>query len=595
MTESDGTQEAAPLPGIKIKSITLIDGSRHVLPEVGVTAIVGGNNTGKSTLLRQLGSRLQSEPANFPPPGDLAICQGLELEVSGTHEDLFNWIRANAVLQRPHKNDPNPRELYARPGTNALGAEDIQSAWPRIVNGAIPNLAPFLVSYADVGSRLGQPFNVSHRSRPGDHPTSPIHYLEDDDRLRRKLDSLFFDIFGLHLTLDKLGTTTTLRVGDEPPGLKLLTYHDNAAAVRDELDRLSPVDAQGDGMRALMGLLLPLVTATYPVIIVDEPEAFLHPPQAVKLGRILGELSRDNRVQVILATHDRNILIGLLQSNASLAVIRLTRDGNTSSSHRLEPDQIRTIWSDPVLKYSHVLDGLFHSRVVVAENERDCTFYAAALDAAHEEMPLPITPSEVLFVPTNGKDGLAPVVEALARLKVPVIASPDLDMLDDTTKMKRLLKALGREWADFQEDYIACTAPFRVSRQTPTLEHVARSIEAFLKKQCEDFPEALWDSSLRDELNSLTRVEGSPWNALKTVGTLAFPQAVSGRANKLLERLDQAGLVLVKVGELERFAHGYDVDARKGLTWLRAALQAGVHRGDAAKGHVRRFFSMQGS
>jgi hypothetical protein len=344
-------------------------------------------------------------------------------------------------------------------------------------------------------------------------------------------------------------------------------------------------------MKSLLGLLLPIITAAYPIIIVDEPEAFLHPPQAAKLGTILGSLARDNNVQVILATHDRNILIGLIGSTAPLSVVRLDRQSSVTRAYRLEPEKISEIWSDPVLRYSHVLDGLFHKLVILAENERDCTFYAAALDAAHEISPLPVPPSEILFVPTGGKDGMAPVALALAKLKVPVVACPDLDMLDDKVKIRRLVEALDGEWDPFDKVYDQCTVYFRQPRQNAVAATVLESVTTLLERTIRDNPSRKWDDELREEVRTLTRSGENPWDELKKHGMGAFPAHLGGAPNRLLSEFESRGIVLVRVGTLESFARGYDGMPRKGLGWLRAALQAGVHRSAGAIEHARRLVS----
>ena len=61
------------------------------------------------------------------------------------------------------------------------------------------------------------------------------------------------------------------------------------------------LDQQGDGMKSFMGLLLNIVASAYPVVLVDEPEAFLHPPQARLIGRMLGD-EKDPGAQVLVAT-----------------------------------------------------------------------------------------------------------------------------------------------------------------------------------------------------------------------------------------------------------------------------------------------------
>ena len=114
-------------------------------------------------------------------------------------------------------------------------------------------------------------------------------------------------------------------------------------------------------MRSLLGLLLPLISATHQVVLVDEPEAFLHPPQARALGSALARLAKQRQLQVIVATHDRNIVSGLLKAeNVDVSVARLSRSENTTQSHQLDANNLRAIWGDPVLRYSNALDGLFH-------------------------------------------------------------------------------------------------------------------------------------------------------------------------------------------------------------------------------------------
>lgn len=580
------------VPGVGIESVTLSDNTKIPIVGGGVTVVVGGNNAGKSTLLRQIYNLAYSGPNSVHTPGQYVMVKEISVKKTGTEEDLWEWLKGNAVYQRPSANNPHLAEGYVRVGvSHPIRKNEMPNHWRQVDTGHFGPLAPFLLSYAEAGSRAGNPFSTGRRPRPGDPPTDPIHYLEDSPPLRRRVAGLFQDLFDHDLTLDKLGQSATLRVGTPSPDVAPPGYNESEVAFREELDRLPMLGSQGDGMKSLIGLILPIVAATHSIILIDEPEAFLHPPQAVKLGKILGALAVESGAQIILATHDRGILVGLLESESPLSVVRLSRKGNDTKASQLEPAEIIKIWSDPVLRYSHVLDGLFHRAVVVVENERDCTFYSASMDAAAKKGLLSFPPGELLFVPTNGKDGMPVVVSALSALKVPIVATPDIDMLNDSGKMKKIVSSLGKNWDDFRSEYEHCTAPFRQPKPEVQVAQVREQIDKYLKEILDDSPSSIWNQEIKDHVRMLTRSNESPWEQLKKFGNRAFPQYVSYRAENFLESLDSIGLVLVRVGDLEAFAKGFNVTARKGLGWLEAALRNRVHEGDEAIAHAIRVFT----
>ena len=50
------------------------------------------------------------------------------------------------------------------------------------------------------------------------------------------------------------------------------------------LEPLENLNDQGDGIRSAVAILSSLITATHSLYLIDEPETFLHPPQARILG-----------------------------------------------------------------------------------------------------------------------------------------------------------------------------------------------------------------------------------------------------------------------------------------------------------------------
>ena len=131
-----------------------------------------------------------------------------------------------------------------------------------------------------------------------DPPTHPFHYMYLDSGLEKKISDVAVRAFGVPLVLNRhAGSMIPVHVGEAPPAT-----HGAGAPPREYLKALSALprlDQQGDGMKSFLGLMLYVLTAAYPLVFVDEPEALLHPPQAQLLGRMLGDLTDDRTPSVL--------------------------------------------------------------------------------------------------------------------------------------------------------------------------------------------------------------------------------------------------------------------------------------------------------
>lgn len=557
---------------VAIRSINLHSGDQIELQPSGVTAIVGANNAGKSTILKEAFDLLSRRSHQAATPR--VSVDSVTLQRSGSAADVVAWLGANAnfVVQ-------GMQAGFQRANTGIERPDSVAQIWVAEPN-TLGSLAPFLAFYGNAQGRFNIGGTVEKRESVDDPPLHALHYLEDSRSLFQRVNGVSKDVFGPTLTLDPLGRSVKLRVGEiksEMPRLDDITPE-----FRTEMAGLRPLDEQGDGMRSLMGQLLPVVTGAYRIVILDEPEAFLHPPQAHALGVELGKLAIENGVQILIATHDRALLTGLLDSNVDVSVVRLQRQEGALNARRLDAEELRELWSDPVLKYTNVLDGLFHRLVVVAEAERDCAYLAAALDCqGREKGPLPR--NEVLFVPTGGLDGMAKVCRALTAVGVPIVVAPDLDMLSDENKMKSLVESLGAEWASqLQSDWRVATGTIRKAKEPATVGHVLDAISRALEqKRAEPF-----SGAIRDEVLAHARISGSPWAEVKQHGTSAFKGQEFTALMRLLVSLEAVGVVLVREGELERLAP--EVEARKGPGWLQKALEQNAQCNHATQAHVDR-------
>jgi hypothetical protein len=220
----------------------------------------------------------------------------------------------------------------------------------------------FLVSSAAVEARLSVVTDSGWWDPMNDSPGNPMQVLYAEPDLEQQLSAISLEVFGEPLTLARVpGSQIRLHVGTTAHPAEIVP----SDAYMQDLQRLPLVQHQGDGIRSFIGIMLTLVAASYPIVLIDEPEAFLHPPQARLLGRKLAAEARD-RAQVIIATHSIDVLLGLLDADdASVTIARLTRQGDVNPVAVLSPDQLRELWRDPLLRYSNVLDGLFHRGVVL--------------------------------------------------------------------------------------------------------------------------------------------------------------------------------------------------------------------------------------
>ena len=117
---------------------------------------------------------------------------------------------------------------------------------------------------------------------------NPIHMLYSDDDLERKISAYFRRAFGQDLVLDRgagkiwpmrVGTRLSSDCGDNPFSTSFLSC---------QRDSTLPLSQQGDGMRSFASVVLHLLAPASPsILLLDEPEAFLHPPQARLLGEII--------------------------------------------------------------------------------------------------------------------------------------------------------------------------------------------------------------------------------------------------------------------------------------------------------------------
>lgn len=570
---------------VRVDEFSIGGNSPIKLDPFGITAIVGSNNSGKSTLLRQLRSVLNSGLQNIQNE-PVKLVTSVRIAAEGTSADFLAWLTENA-----HYTETAPGQYgwgSFQHGQLSLDARNAAAHWDSLNTAqSLGALGQVFAFSANGDSRFQYAHGGSARGQGSEPPSEPLHHFQDDRELFRKLSDLSQRVFNQPLTLDDSGTSLRIRMGRSTVTVPRLD--ESRREYAKALAQLPALDTQGDGIKAFFSLFIPLIAAAYSIVIVDEPEAFLHPPQAFAAGKAMGEIAKSSEVQVILATHDKDFLAGVLASNAPLRIARLQRNESDVAVRDVAASALRDLWQERLLRYSNVLSGLFHRLVVVCEGEQDCHFYQAALEdylgsrvAAHD--PVPLAASDVLFVPTNGKAAMAQVAGMVNAAGVPTVIVPDLDVLDDKTLISRMVTTLGGDWDKFEADFRATVTPIARRNVAPKVKVLRDDLNEYLGEILAADSDAVLDSDHKERIDRIMRASQSDWALVKVAGISVFRGNQREAADRLLKELASIGIVPIEVGSLESFAPTFVKNRR----WLPSALDAEAHRSVQARSLIER-------
>jgi AAA domain, putative AbiEii toxin, Type IV TA system/Overcoming lysogenization defect protein-like, TOPRIM domain len=550
---------------VRLNEVSFSGGEVVSIADPSVIVIVGPNNSGKSVALREIQDHLSTGPR--PPYMPYRVIVGVDFTREGETADLEAWLEEHSQAMTERSNG---MRFYSAPGAR-LSRADAEAQWNAHsqVPALGPSLAPFFILQASTDQRLTLVQQGAHWNPLSEAPSQPLQILFADPSREDALSGLSVEAFGAPLHLSRFpGGPIDLHVGTPTSGVSATTINPEYV---DEVAQMPTVQAQGDGMRSFIGIMLALTAAPYRLVLIDEPEAFLHPPQARLLGRRLGVEAR--HTQVVTATHSVDFLIGLLTSGVTnTTVVRLTRDGDVNHVAVLEPDLIRRIWNDPLLSASNILDGLFHRGVVLCEADSDARYYGSVLEAARGDAS-----HELFFTHCNGKTRMPMVTRALRALNVPVVAIADLDLLREKAGARDLVEALGGDWSDYERDWTVLNAAVTSKSVAPAVSDVREAVDTALEAAAAEGVKLTRSTS--EQIRKATKVEDG-WSIVKNDGVAAFPRGDASTAGEtLLARLRELGLFLVPVGELEGW---HPTVSGHGPDWLGSVIEERRHQESGA-------------
>ena len=513
-----------------------------------VVVFVGPNNAGKSLALRELQSSIGTDP------GGIVITETQSLH-TGTPEDFA------AYINRYGKIDRQGNSLRVQVPGRHFTVDRVENLWP----GSLTRMVQLFCAQMRTETRIGDSNPAPAFAPLDDLPSHPIQLLYSDEDLEKRISQFFYRAFGLHLFVFRLGgNTIPLLVGQEEmllEGTGRLSIEFNKRLKESTV----PLSDQGDGMRSFASVILHLLASPTPsILLLDEPEAFLHPPQAKLLGEIIAS-EKPAGSQLFVATHSPDVLQGLINvAPRHLRVLRMQRVGNVNRVRELNKALVQKLDFDPLMRHSNVLSGVFHERVIVCEADADCMFYGSLLDqpTVHGSQH-----PDVLLVHGNGKDRLAALAETLTALDVKTDVIVDIDVLKTTEVLKGIVLALEGDWDSVKP--LVESIKTEVEQRWPLLSgaEIKKGVEEVLTKVPSDGP---FPDELQREIRAQFR-RADPWENIKASGVVGLPAGQATVQFQELQDLCRAmGLWIVPVGEMEGFCKSV---GNHGPRWVRQVLQ----------------------
>ncbi|MBV1928329.1 MAG: ATP-binding protein [Gammaproteobacteria bacterium] len=509
-------------PSASISELVFSGGDEFLIDKNEKVILVGPNNSGKSESLRELLRTCSDGKTDRN-----LVVKGLKITKEGTVEELKGFLEENAdyVSQSYRYMSWQIHESHV----NQWNRDFLQN---NLVGGFVKNI--------DANNRL----NICNRQNsiaPGEQKSMPQHILYDDEALMKKISDLFRKAFGKDLMFDfRGGSQLPIHVGNlsDLEGLVDRVGDEYVQSVR----KNPLLDKQGDGMKSYAGILFEAIVSDLNITLIDEPEAFLHPPQMRRLGETL---SSEVGGQLVVSTHSSDILRGFLEgTRGNIRILRISREGNNNLVSEATPDVIKELWEKPDLRYSNALEGIFHEQSIICEDDSDCRLINSIADhlASKSEEQW----QDTAYIPTGGKHGIPKIASVLREIGVPVKAVFDIDFLSERSLVKNSVDAFGGDWSQIEPIWTRVDSAVRGGIKPKSVTEIKTNISSILEQSNEgELPKG-------DIIEAMK--QGKPWNEVKRFGVLAIPNGESqSDYNALKESLEAIGIYLIPVGEVENF------------------------------------------
>jgi ABC-type ATPase involved in cell division len=545
----------------KLLRIVFNDGT--IIEPGNLTVIVGPNNSGKSRALKEI---LLKTTTSKSVPSIVAK------DVEWTLPKSLQELRDAYIVERYQDQNNNWSFRTLAPDL-CSEFSTFGMVWPTQFETHFqkqPNITPQFFS-ENFGSAMVAFLTTEHRLQLVKESPSPAHERQAANLLQMlyyggsSAENLVRELvkraFSQEIALDfTVLQRLLLRVGDDFSTLPVDPREARSVMLREE-----KLDEQGDGIRSFVGIIVAMLSVRRSLFLIDEPEAFLHPPQAFRIGEFLAEQANKSR-QIIIATHSADVLRGILSKTQDVSILRIDRIRNTNSFRLLDSKRLKELVNDPLLSSARVLDGLFYSGAVVVEADSDARFYQATSHKRRSDFDLH-------FVNADNKQTVPHITKMYRDMGVRCAGIVDFDVLNNRVEFEKQLRDLALSEEESSQALAIRDDIARAAKEIPPakrLENIEQQMTLLMsairdtqsksystKKEAEETKEGLLrqiESRCRELADST-----KGWKQFKQHGRAALSEKAQARFDHLSKVCAAKGLFINPCGELESMLVGYGI------------------------------------
>lgn len=501
------------------------------------TLLVGPNNVGKSQTLKDIHKKLVKGHE-----AKTTLVSNIDVDRPAIFEDLYKDldVRTDNINVGHHTVDGVTSNIE---GNSLLRfrVEDQRREFERLESYDFTylGLSKFRVFYMDSESRLKIASKTDNYIPSENSPKNLVQALYGSlGEFDEKLKSAFQSTFGMDIKLDySSGLELRLAVSKEFDDIP-----EDPRAAYPIMKKYPSIELQGDGFRSFVAVILSLLLSKDKVVLLDEPEAFLHPEQSRRLGKWISDHASDFPCQILVATHNSNFLSGLLSGNQPADIYRLNRSNNVTKFHKITAEATQALSKSPILSSQRVLEGIFSKGVVVCESDTDRIIYNAVAIHEHENQ-------EILFIHAHNKQTIKDVVKLLKDASIPTVAVIDIDILNSESDLSNAIKAFDSGFN--QTDMLSLRNDLGAYVESVSETEILKSLEISVSEFLEQLGKN--EHSLSGAKGALNRMrsESTKWSNLKKNGLGALASPYKEKAEEIISKCKELGLFIVPVGELE--------------------------------------------
>ncbi len=550
----------------KIEEISLTNGEPIVPGKINV--FVGANNCGKTQLLKDVLAYITGKDEEFVLLKEMKTSRPNNWEeLRDAYNMQFRENTSGAQLRHIVPTlDKKPVDITVHGSDNTMNSwlNDNECQFRKVTGAG-------LVTFLNTDERLNlasskQVQNLRTQGAKNVLEALYISGVESTYTVRKNIQNIFAT--DVHLDTSNLGMLQ-YKVGKD-----LSSISENTQTAYKQLENYPLLDDQGDGLRSALGIISALVSIKKPIILLDEPEAFLHPPQAMQLGAIISNLI-DESQQIFIATHSADFLRGLISTTRDAVIIHLHRSSSDiTASKVLDSTALQQIIKDPLLSSSRVLEGMFYKGVVATEADADTVFYQRLYQKKFAS-------DEIHFVNAHNKQTLKKIIAPYQKLGIKFALIADADVIRDKHDMSEILSITQNE--DVKNEILSKRDMlYSYFDSQSRYEILSKLKEETLKLANQELPDpsaseeeiasALFD--FRMVLGNL-REESDILASFKNSGRASLPEDQQLVFDELCKDCSSIGFFIVPVGELESWLVDCGINKTKNKSkWISKALDA---------------------